>query len=187
MSTAARLPATETTTIRARTRPRRSGRTAPRPARAAKASSPDSIRSGRDQVEEHHADGDVHDRDDRHAQQQGPRHGAAGVADLAGDLADVPPARERDEGRDQCRRSGPRRAAGSPAAAHQNGTRFDQSPRPEAKPQSTRKPSRPSFSAASARRTPEPIAHAHACSPPASTAIAATATAFRPQAESGTR
>ena len=83
----------------------------------------------------------------------------------------------------------PARACGSgsePGRCAQNGSRFDQSPRPEANPQVARNTSRPIFRPARARRTPEPIA-APSMLTPASTAIAATATPLSPQPESGTR
>ena len=55
---------------------------------------------GRNQVEENQTDQNIHERDYGDAQEQGPGEIAPGVADLAGDLADVPPASQRKEGRD---------------------------------------------------------------------------------------
>ena len=100
MSTAVRLPATEMTTMAAKT-------TSPvRPKRAFARQSRECLIVRRDpsrrhQVKKHRADGDVNDGDDRQAQHQGARQRARWVAHLARDLAHVPPARERDEGPDQ--------------------------------------------------------------------------------------
>ncbi len=73
-----------------------------------------------------------------------------------------------------------------PGRCAQNGSRFDQSPRPEANPQVAIKARTPIFSPARPRSTPEPI-DAPSMLTPASMAIAATATPFCPQSESGTR
>ena len=100
MRTAARLPATETITIeREADSPGSSQEGLARQGREGRIVRRDP--SGWHQIKEHHADGDVDDRDDRHAKNQGPRQVALRVAYLARELAGVPPARKRDEGPDQ--------------------------------------------------------------------------------------
>ena len=185
MSTAARLPATEMTTTAAKT-------TSPvRPNRACARQGRECVFVRRDpgrrhQVEEHRADGDVDDRDDRHAQHQSTRQGAPGVADLARDLAHVPPARERDERPDQGTGQG-RNSGSEPGRCDQNGVRFDQSPSAEREAPDHEKAQQAELQCGQVPRTPRAERNAEHVDRRPGPAIAPTATALSPQGDSGTR